>query len=121
MWVRLDDQAPNDEDIDALSDGAFRLWISAMCYAQAEQTDGYVTLQKLRRLVPNYKASQLRELTAPSLRPGKPPIFVQLDDGITIRNFTKYNRTRDYWEAKRRRDADRIAKWRSERDSEDDC
>ena len=35
MWVKLNDQAPNDPDIDALSDGAFRLWITAICYCQA--------------------------------------------------------------------------------------
>ena len=45
MWVKLNDQAPNDPDIDALSDGAFRLWVTAICYCQAQLTDGYVIIK----------------------------------------------------------------------------
>lgn len=117
MWVKINDQMPNDPEIDALSDGAFRLYVSALCYCQAERTDGYVTLAKLRRLVPNYKLSQLRELAAPTLHPDG-PLFAAIDDGYLIRNFTKYNKTRDYWERKRADDAQRIADWRAKNASE---
>ena len=117
MWVKIDDQMPNDPEIDELSDGAFRLYVSALCYCQAELTDGYITASKLKRLVPNYKPSQLRELTGPTLHP-EGPIFAPIDDGYIIRNFTKYNKTRAHWEKRRADDAKRMADWRAARDAE---
>ena len=116
MWVKIDDQMPNDPEIDELSDGAFRLYVSALCYCQAELTDGYITASKLKRLVPNYKPAQLKELTAPTLHP-EGPIFAPMDEGYVIRNFTKYNRSRAYWEKKRADDAQRVADWRAKKDA----
>ncbi|MCT1459899.1 hypothetical protein M3G03_10185 [Aestuariimicrobium sp. p3-SID1156] len=112
MWVKFDDQTPNDPEIDALSDGAFRLWFSAICYCQAELTDGHIADNRLRRLVPNFKKSQLDELTANNGNPNG-PIFQAAADGYLIRNFEKWNKTRDYWETKRAREAERIANWRA--------
>lgn len=119
MWVKINDQMPNDPEIDELSDGAFRLYISALCYAQAELTDGYVPANRLRRLTPNYKLSHLKELTAPSDNP-EGPILLPIDDGYAIRNFSKYNKTRAYWERKRREDAQRLADWRARKEAQND-
>lgn len=118
MWVKFHDQTPNDPEIDALSDGAFRLYISAIFYAQAELTDGLVSDRKVRRLTPNFDQSHLDELTAKSANPAG-PIFGKTKNGYTIRNFAKYNKTREYWEAKRVADAARMAKWRAEREAEE--
>lgn len=106
MWVKLDDQAPNDPDIDDLSDGAFRLWISGICYCQAEMTDGFVSSAKARRLTPHYKASHLRELVGSG-------IFIEAAEGYLIRNFAKWNKTASYWRTKRETDAKRLAEWRA--------
>lgn len=113
MWVKLDDQAPNDPDIDRLSDGAFRLWISGICYCQAELTDGFIDSVRVRRLTPNYRANHLRELIESG-------IFTQCGDGYAVRNFEKWNKTADYWRRKRDADARRLAEWRAEKRCGDD-
>lgn len=118
MWVKIDDQMPNDPEIDELSDGAFRLYISALCYSQAELTDGYVPDSRMRRLTPNYRPSHLKELTAPSDNP-EGPIMLPVDDGYSIRNFAKYNKTRAYWLRKRKDDAKRLAEWRARKEAEE--
>lgn len=117
MWVRFNDNTPNDPEIDALSDGAFRLWFSAICFAQQELTDGWVPARMIRRLTPNYKPPHLKELLAPSDNPSG-PILTPHNDGYLIRNFGKYNKTRDHWTKKRAADAERMAKWRAERGTE---
>jgi hypothetical protein len=111
VWVKLHDQAPNDPDIDRLSDGAFRLWISGICYCQAELTDGFIDSGRVRRLTPNYKATHLRELTDSG-------VFSATADGYVVRNFAKWNKTSDYWRAKRESDAARLADWRARKGSE---
>ena len=111
MWAKFDDQTPQDPEIDALSDGAFRLWFNAICYAQAQLTDGFVPASIARRLTPNYRPTHLAELTRRA--DDKPPIFEPVGDGYLIRNFAKWNKTRDHWEAKRSADAARIADYRA--------
>lgn len=110
MWVKFNDRAPNDPEIDALSDGAFRLWFTAICYCQGELTDGFVAASRMRRLTPNYKASHLAELTKPSINP-EGPIVQRVGDGYVIRNFTKWNKTAEYWADQARKAAERKAKW----------
>lgn len=118
MWVKFNDQTPNDPEIDALSDGAFRLWFAAICHCQAELTDGVVSDAKVRRLTPNFKPGHLRELTTPTGNQAG-PIFRRMADGYVIRNFEKWNRTRDYWESQAAKAAARKAKWKAEHGGED--
>ncbi len=109
MWVKFDDQTPNDPDVDRLSDGAFRLWFAAICYSQSELTDGYVEAIRVRRLTPNYKASHLRELVDSGM-------FIPAGEGYVVRNFAKWNKTGEYWKAKRKADAERLAEWRQKQE-----
>jgi hypothetical protein len=41
-WLRLDDGFPEHPKVIGLSDGAFRLHVSAMCYAHRNVTDGHI-------------------------------------------------------------------------------
>lgn len=61
-WVNLDDQYPEHPKVDGLSDGAFRLHTSAICYCNRHLTDGVVTAEKVVRLVPRFKRSYVDEL-----------------------------------------------------------
>ncbi len=112
MWVKFNDKTPDDPEIDALSDGAFRLWFNAICYCQSELTDGFIPARKLRRLVPKFKPTHLAELTKVNGNP-RGPIFQTVGDGYLIRNFSKWNKDRDHWETKRENDARRLAQWRA--------
>lgn len=118
MWVKFNDKTPDDPEIDNLSDGAFRLWFAAICYCQAELTDGFISTAKVRRLTPNYRPAHLRELTAPTSNPAGPMFQPIGQEGYAIRNFTKWNKTRDHWERKREADAARLAEWRAKREQE---
>lgn len=118
MWVKFNDQAPNDPEIDALTDGAFRLWFTAICYSQAEQTDGIVAATKLRRLTPNYKPSHLDELTADNGNPSG-PILRAVGPDYEIRNFLKWNKSKAYWQKKRADDRARLEQWRAENASKE--
>lgn len=61
-WVRFDDNTPDNPKIDALSDGAFRLWFGAICYSNRNLTDGFVPAARVARLAPHYKPAHQAEL-----------------------------------------------------------
>ena len=42
VWARLDNMLPVHPRIRTLSDAAFRLYISAVCWASLHQTDGHI-------------------------------------------------------------------------------
>lgn len=107
MWVKLDDKMPDDPHIDRLSDGAFRLYISALCHAASQQTDGYVDADKATRLTPKHKAAHVAELVASGL-------WTEMPEGYVIRNYLKYNPSRKQREERRQRDAARLTAWREE-------
>lgn len=46
-WVKLTDGFPEDPRIEALSDKAFRLHVTALCYCARNLTDGRVTPKAL--------------------------------------------------------------------------
>lgn len=61
-WAKFDDNFADHPKVTALSDGAFRLHVSAICYCARYLTDGVVPVAQLPRLVPAYNAKYLREL-----------------------------------------------------------
>ena len=48
MWVRLDDGFPEHPKILRLSDRAFRLHVTAMCWSARQLTDGRVPVEWIR-------------------------------------------------------------------------
>jgi hypothetical protein len=59
-WVRLDDAMPEHPKIAGLSDAAFRLHVSALCYSGRHLTDGEISRGVLRLLgVPPRRAAEL--------------------------------------------------------------
>ena len=51
-WVRLDQDCCDHPKVDEISNGAFRLWISAKCWANRFWTDGYIDPTKLAKISP---------------------------------------------------------------------
>jgi len=120
VWVKFDDQTPEDPEIEDLSDGAFRLWFAAICYSQRQLTDGYVPARKLPKLVPNFRRSQVDELTRPPEEPGKPAIFTARAGGFQVRQFEKWNRTAEYWRKQAESAAARKERWKERRSGQED-
>jgi hypothetical protein len=42
-WIRLTDTFPEDDKVDGLSDRAFRMFVTGLCYCGRNLTDGYLT------------------------------------------------------------------------------
>lgn len=83
-WVRFDDSSPDNPKIDALTDGAFRLWFNAICYSNRNLTDGHVPAARVPRLTPHYKPAHLTEL----LNAGA--FHKDTEGGITIHGYLDY-------------------------------
>ena len=107
MWVKLDDNFPDHPKVDQLSEGAFRLYISSLCYAQKYLTDGLINFDRPPRLMARYRPKYVAELIDSGL-------WERRGRDYEIHDFTVFNHTRDYWEKKRAKDADRLAAWRAE-------
>jgi hypothetical protein len=104
-YLNLDDNFPDHPKVDGLSDGAFRLHVSAMCYAAKHLTDGYIPPERVARLTPRYKPGQRDELI-------KAGLWLQHDTGHRIHDYLDWNKSRAWWQAKREATAARVAKWR---------
>lgn len=113
MWVKLSDRMPDDPDVDRLSHGAFRLLIAAWCYCARHESDGVVPTGQLPRLIPGYKTSFLSELGQITGN-NTTPLLARTTGGYLVRNWTKYNHSKAWWNEKRTKDADRLAQWREE-------
>lgn len=66
-WAKFDDSFPEHPKIDQLTDGAFRLHVSAICHCARWNTDGRVANGLPRRLMPDYRPRYLHELAAGGL------------------------------------------------------
>ncbi len=113
-YLNLDDNFPDHPKVDQLSDGAFRLHVSGMCYAAKHLTNGVILAERVPRLVPKFRPAHLAELTALSGSPtGRQALWRQVGDTYEIHDYLDWNKSREWWETKRQRDAERLAKWRA--------
>jgi hypothetical protein len=109
VWVKIDDGFPDNPKVDRLSDGAFRLYVSALCDCQRHLTDGRVDTKRIQRLVPKFKKAYITELVEAGL-------WEVNGQGFVVHDFELYNRTREYWENERKKGAERLARWRAKQE-----
>jgi len=119
-YLMSDDRRPWNRKILPLSDSAYRLHDTAMHYAAGELTDGYLLPIQIETLPLRFKRTSLKELldagllhdqgrgcgtkNCPAGRPGH----------YLLHDYLEWNKSREWWETKRRKDAERLAKWRAE-------
>lgn len=86
-WVKLDDRFARHRKVRKLSDAAFRLHVSAMCWAAEEETGGYIPSDELA-LVSDVRRpdTALEELVDRHL-------WEVREDGWEIHDFADYNPT----------------------------
>lgn len=124
-YLNLDDNYPDHPKIDALSDAAYRLHGSCLFYSARFGLDGFLTEGQVsvRR---GYRPSTLRELLVPNLLHGKGEGCgtKTCPDGVPgyylLHDFLQWNKSKGWWIEKRRKDAERLAKWRAENGKGDD-
>ena len=110
-WIKLDDQFPDHPKVDSLSHGAFRLHVAGMCHAGRYLSDGLIETSRVPRLIHGYRPSMLKELIDVGL-------WHPVEGGWEINDFVEWNKSKAWWDEKRRKDAERIAAWRAENGKE---
>lgn len=101
-WVRIDDSFPNHPKIIGLSDGAFRLYITALCYSNAYLTDGIIPQKTVKKLSNMRHISSLVEAN----------LWEICGDDIKILGYEEYQFTKEKVETERKKAAERMAKSR---------
>ena len=102
-WVRIDDNFPEHPKVIGLSDKAFRLYITALCYSNRYLTDGILPLNTVKsfansRHISSLIASNLWELS---------------ENFIKILSYDEYQFTKERVLTKRETDRKRLEKYRS--------
>lgn len=83
MWTRLDDNFPDHPKVVGLSDRAFRVHVTGLCYASRHLTDGFVP-----RAAAKSWGRAVAELVEARL-------WVAEDNGYRIHAFLEYNPARE--------------------------
>jgi hypothetical protein len=106
-WARFDDRFPSHRKVRLLSDAAFRLYVSAVCWSAENLTDGVVKTNELR-LVADIKSASRRakELVDSGLWETLPGV------GWLIHDYAEYNPTAEQVRAERKAKAARQQRWR---------
>jgi hypothetical protein len=102
-WANFDDQFPSHPKVIGLSDAAFRLHTSGICYCAQFRTDGIIPAATVPTLVPRYRKRSLDELLDRA-------IWVPRAGDYEIHDYLEWNRSR----AEIEEDRTRLHKVRSE-------
>lgn len=117
-YLNIDDGFTEHPKVDTLSDAAFRLQVAALCYCAKHLTDGLIPRQRVPRLTPRYRSALVTELLDAEVwhRGGE---GCGTDDCPTgspgeyvIHDYLFWNKPREWWERRRKHDAERQAEWR---------
>lgn len=110
-WARLDDMLPMHPKIRAASDAAFRLHISAICWANMHLTNGQIDRCYLRFISdvrrPAHCAAELVKLS----------LWDEREDGWQIHDYLEYQPSADKVLRERKLAALRRARWLAKGDS----
>jgi len=108
-WVKLDDRFPSHRKIALLSDRAFRLHVSAICWSSENLTDGRIGDRELPLV------AHIRGLKATAKQLEDAGLWDRTDDGWMIHDFLDYNPSREQILAERKKNAARQEKFRQRR------
>lgn len=114
-WVRLDDRFPSHRKVALLSDRAFRLYVSGLCWSSENLTEGLIRDEELRVVahVRNAKAAA-KELEDRDL-------WDRVEGGWQIHDFLEYNPDRARVQAERAANAARQQAWRDRKKAEQEA
>lgn len=111
-WVRLDDRFPTHRKVALLSDRAFRLHVSALCWASENLTEGAILDRELAVIARVRGAkTAAKELEAAGL-------WDRIADGWVIHDYLEYNPDRAKVKAARDANAARQQAWRDRKRAE---
>lgn len=111
-WVRIDDQFAIHRKVETLSDPAFRLHVSALCWCNRNLTDGAIPKEELEVVAPRTMKRPEKfaaELVERGLWIETPPL------GWVINDYLEFQESKDQIEERKRKTAERQARWREAR------
>lgn len=108
-WVKLDDRFPSHRKVALLSDRAFRLHVSAICWCSQNLTDGRISDRELTLV------AHIRGLKATAKQLEEAGLWDRTDDGWVVHDFLDYNPSREQALAERKKNAARQEKFRQKR------
>jgi hypothetical protein len=125
-YLNIDDGMDEHEKIEALSDAAFRLHMTAMLFCSRKQTDGFVSLSRARRLSATGKDTVAAELVSAGvwhdLGEGcNKPTCIEARtchaDGrqghYIVHDYLQWNHSKAWWDNRRAGEAERLKKYRA--------
>lgn len=111
-WVRLDDRFPSHRKVALLSDRAFRLHVSALCWASENLTEGKILDSELRVI------AHVRGIKVAAKELEDRQLWDRIDDGWVIHDFLEYNPDRVKIQKQRENNAARQQAWRDRKKAE---
>ncbi|WP_322500840.1 hypothetical protein TR631_12600 [Streptomyces rochei] len=108
-WVRLDDRFPSHRKVALLSDRAFRLHVSAICWCAENLTDGHISDRELPLV------AHMRGVKATAKQLEDAGLWDRTDSGWMIHDYLDYNPSREQVTAERKKNAERQERFRRRR------
>jgi hypothetical protein len=105
-WVKLDDRFPSHRKVALLSDRAFRLHVSAICWCAENLTDGRISDRELALV------AHIRGIKATAKQLEEAGVWDRVDDGWVIHDYLDYNPSREQVLLERKKNAERQERWR---------
>lgn len=123
-YLNMDDNFADHPKVEALSDAAYRLHTASMLYCAKYTTNGYITPRQVAKRTATYRPALVRELLAAGVWHdlgegcGTKHCPVGREGAYLIHDYLEWNKSEAWWTDKRRKDAERLAKWRAEKNAE---
>lgn len=111
-WVKLDDRFPSHRKISLLSDRAFRLYVSALCWSSENLTEGLIRDRELSVV------ARIRGLKGAARELEEAQLWDRVDGGWQIHDFLEYNPDRAKVKAERDANAARQQAFRDRKRAE---
>lgn len=108
-WVKLDDRFPSHRKIALLSDRAFRLHVSALCWCAENLTDGHITDRELPLV------AKIRGMKATAKALEDAGLWDRVEGGWIVHDYLDYNPSREQVLAERKKNAERQERHRRRR------
>lgn len=112
-WVRLDDRFPSHRKVALLSDRAFRLYVSGLCWCSENLTEGKILDRELLLVAPRIRG--LKTATSDLEAAG---LWDRVEGGWVVHDYLEYNPDRAKVKAERDANAARQQAYRDRKKAE---
>ncbi|WP_405184233.1 hypothetical protein [Streptomyces albidoflavus] len=112
-WVRVDDRFPSHRKVALLSDRAFRLYVSALCWCSENLTEGRILDRELPLVAPRMRGAKRAAADLEEVG-----LWDRIADGWMVHDYLEYNPDRARVKAEREANAARQKAYRDRKRAE---